>query len=40
MILVQLVQKAENLKYQFAEFNSPLDYMRACYGGDSVRPTE
>ena len=40
MRLVHLVQKTENLKYQIAEYNDPPDYMRARYGGDSVRPTE
>ena len=30
MILVRLVQKTGNLKYQIAEYNNPLDYMRAA----------
>ena len=30
MILVHLAQKTANLKYQSAEYNDPLDYMRAA----------
>ena len=30
MRLVHLVQKTEILKYQIAEYNDPLDYMRAA----------
>ena len=30
MILVRLVQKTGNLKYQSAEYNAPPDYMRAA----------
>jgi len=30
MRLVHLYKKTEILKYQFAEYNDPLDYMRAA----------